>query len=130
MTFFSWLRKQRIRNDAIGDLARDVMRDKEFPRGSQIRKARKYIEENGRPLALDALNKAHREWCEIVGFPYVKFTAADIEAEVRSYPAIFIQAAIHLQRERDGESPCTCDSCNTVRKALKPLDYGSLKIAP
>ena len=51
--------------------------------------------------------------------------ASDIKPEKMSYPAIFYQAAKHLQRERNGEGICQCDSCNIVRNALEPVDYGS-----
>ncbi|MFY9527380.1 MAG: hypothetical protein WAR24_00570 [Candidatus Acidiferrales bacterium] len=51
--------------------------------------------------------------------------ASEIKLEVRSYPAIFIQAAKHLQRERNGEGVCKCHACETVRAALRPLDYSN-----
>ncbi|MFY9527847.1 MAG: hypothetical protein WAR24_02955 [Candidatus Acidiferrales bacterium] len=51
--------------------------------------------------------------------------ASDVKLAARSYPAIFIQAAKHLQRERNGESVCKCHACETVRAALRPLDYSN-----
>ena len=49
--------------------------------------------------------------------------ASDVKMKLRSYPAIFIQAAKHLQRERNGEGKCKCRTCEVVRAALAPLDY-------
>jgi hypothetical protein len=40
-------------------------------------------------------------------------------------PAIFIQAAKHLQRERNGGGACKCHACETVRAVLRPLDYSN-----
>jgi hypothetical protein len=34
MTFFQWCKTQKKRDDAIGDLARDILQDRDHPRGN------------------------------------------------------------------------------------------------
>jgi hypothetical protein len=45
------------------------------------------------------------------------------EARHSSYPYQFIEAAKHLQRERNGEGVCDCRSCQQVRLALVPVGF-------
>ncbi len=60
--FHRWLQEQRDRNDPVGDLATDVLRDKSFPVGAATRReARAYLSRYGEHVLL-ALRQAWREF--------------------------------------------------------------------
>jgi len=59
--FYTWLRKQQKRDDPIGDLARDAMRDTKFPR--ELCEVRVYLRSAGAcEGALTAFNNARKEF--------------------------------------------------------------------
>ena len=43
MTFYAWLKAQAKRDDPVGDLAGDVLRDSNFPRQASLREATHYL---------------------------------------------------------------------------------------
>ena len=43
MTFYAWLAKQGKRDDPVGALARDVMRDANFPKRAPLRRQVRYL---------------------------------------------------------------------------------------
>lgn len=58
--FYTWLKTQARRDDAIGDLARDARRDSGFPRRGD---AMGYLMQRGACSgALDAYRAAREEW--------------------------------------------------------------------
>lgn len=63
-TFRAWLRDQTDRDDPIGDFARDAQYDRFMPSANTTRRAIRYhLESMGSdPLALEAFEKAWREW--------------------------------------------------------------------
>lgn len=63
-SFHSWIEQQRDRDDPVGDLAYDVMRDKDFPTGVRsLKEAKQYLgSELGRRHAVKALSAAWREF--------------------------------------------------------------------
>lgn len=62
--FHRWLEQQRERDDPVGDLAYDVMRDKKFPSGVRtLKEAKAYLGNGwGRRDAVRALSAAWREF--------------------------------------------------------------------
>ena len=62
--FHRWIEQQRDRDDPVGDLAYDVMRDKRFPTGVQsLKEAKAYLGSGlGRSHAVKALTAAWREF--------------------------------------------------------------------
>jgi hypothetical protein len=64
MTSFSaWLRRQKDRDDAIGDLARDWIADPDAPRAASPRQARTHIDLMGASAAaLKTLDRAAEKW--------------------------------------------------------------------
>jgi len=64
MTFWQYLRQQRDRNDWVGDLARDALGDKDFPRGSPRHARLQYylMSHDACREARMALVQAYREW--------------------------------------------------------------------
>lgn len=62
--FYRWLVKQSLRDDPVGDLSSDVIRDKSFPLNSQsLRKLEHHIAtKNGIDEALTALREAFSEF--------------------------------------------------------------------
>jgi uncharacterized protein YozE (UPF0346 family) len=64
--FKAWLRTQRHRKDAIGDLARDAVQDRCWPRGSaSLGHLEKHLEKHdAMPAAIEALRRAWIEWRE------------------------------------------------------------------
>jgi uncharacterized protein YozE (UPF0346 family) len=61
MTFNAWLRRQRHRQDPVGDLARDAFSDPHWP--PVARHQRKYlVGVNSCEGAMAALDRAHTEW--------------------------------------------------------------------
>jgi uncharacterized protein YozE (UPF0346 family) len=45
MTFYTWLAKQTKRDDLVGDLAGDVIRDAGFPKDAPPAQAARYLRE-------------------------------------------------------------------------------------
>lgn len=41
--FYRWLRKQRDRRDPVGDLARDALGDRDFPKAADFDRAESYL---------------------------------------------------------------------------------------
>jgi len=65
VSFVDWLRKQRRRRDAIGDLARDTRADPDWPPPGKPGRSRYrgYLVQRGAiPAALAALDAAWDEW--------------------------------------------------------------------
>lgn len=62
MTFYKWLLNQKNRDGRIGDLSKDVQRDKDFPRGSLLIKQQRYIAGIGCDEALETLIEAQDLW--------------------------------------------------------------------
>jgi hypothetical protein len=65
VTFVDWLRKQRRRRDAIGDLARDTRADDHWPppgKPSRSRYRGYLVQQGAIPAALEALDDAWDEW--------------------------------------------------------------------
>jgi len=62
--FKAWLRTQARREDAVGDLARDAIQDRCWPRGSaSLHHLEKHLEKHGAiPEAMEALRLARTEW--------------------------------------------------------------------
>lgn len=67
LSFKLWLNKQAHKDDSVGDLARDVTQDKNFPRLNRIdkyitnfEKIKRYLEEKG--ACDNALSTLHRPW--------------------------------------------------------------------
>lgn len=62
--FHRWIGQQRDRDDPVGDLAYDVMRDKRFPTGVRsLKEAKQYLGSGlGRGHAVKALSAAWREF--------------------------------------------------------------------
>jgi hypothetical protein len=62
--FKTWLRTQARREDAVGDLARDAIQDRCWPRGSaSLHHLDKHLEKHGAiPEAIEALYVAFSEW--------------------------------------------------------------------
>jgi hypothetical protein len=57
--FMPWLRTQAKEDNAIGDLARDVMRDPDWPSRGSLETQRAYLEERGAiPRAIETLERA------------------------------------------------------------------------
>ena len=44
LTFTTWLSRQRTRDDAVGDLARDAARDRCFPRRGDLTRYRAHLD--------------------------------------------------------------------------------------
>ncbi len=64
-TFDQWLKKQRRRDDPVGDLARDRLQDYAWPRvpGTRLRGYRSYLAECGACNGAErALERAYQEW--------------------------------------------------------------------
>lgn len=61
--FKVWLKRQKHRNDPVGDLARDAMRDRHWPPGAKLSRLEGYLGERGAcKEAHEALYRAWREW--------------------------------------------------------------------
>lgn len=61
--FQSWLATQGDRDDPVGDLARDVRADPDWPGFDDLPVLRGYLRNGGAaPEALDALARAFGEW--------------------------------------------------------------------
>jgi hypothetical protein len=57
--FMPWLRTQVKADNAIGDLARDVVRDPDWPSRGSLETQRAYLEErDANPRAIDTLERA------------------------------------------------------------------------
>lgn len=69
MTFYGWLKQQTDRRDTVGDLARDVSGDSDFPRGRsdrEFKRAQKYLQKMGAcDGAKDALGEAYRQFSKL-----------------------------------------------------------------
>ena len=62
MIFRDWLKKNTVRDDAVGDFARDVGMDLRFPTADSKERIQSYLQINGAcTLALDAFNAAWTE---------------------------------------------------------------------
>jgi hypothetical protein len=59
--FYAWLRKQRNRDDPVGDLACDAMRDKDFPKAERAVRAH-LLKCGACPEAFTALKDALKEY--------------------------------------------------------------------
>ena len=66
MTFTEWLRGQEGRNDVVGDLSYDAIRDETWQkRRSTLHGFRRYLRERDAcEAALKALDRAFEEWIE------------------------------------------------------------------
>lgn len=65
MTFSTWLRKQHKRNDAVGDLARDVRQDTNWPKKGSINAKREYLyDAHGLDEFDPAVSTLNRAWKE------------------------------------------------------------------
>lgn len=65
MTFLEWLPRQKWRRDAIGDLARDTLRDRQWPPPGKPSRAklRAHLEASDAiPEAVATLDAAWDEW--------------------------------------------------------------------
>jgi uncharacterized protein YozE (UPF0346 family) len=63
MTFKAWLMLQMKRVDPVGDLARDVLQDRTWPRTQDTVKLRQYMVKRGAiENALLALDRAYSEY--------------------------------------------------------------------
>jgi hypothetical protein len=63
MTFSRWLKNQAGRDDPVGDLARDALRDKDFPKGASLKGVlRHLLLHNACDGALRALDRAYKEF--------------------------------------------------------------------
>ena len=67
--FHRWIEQQRDRDDPVGDLAYDVMRDKRFPTGVRsLKEAKQYLGSGlGQGHAVKALSAAWREFEALAG---------------------------------------------------------------
>lgn len=64
-SFYIWLKFQKNKDTAIGDIARDIMQDKEFPKKANQSTQLKYLEEHeASDNAIDAFKKAWRHYEE------------------------------------------------------------------
>lgn len=64
-SFRSWLKKQRSRNDRVGDLSRDSIQDSDLPRIRTEKSWLKYLNDmNACNGALDAVVQAWKEYRE------------------------------------------------------------------
>ncbi len=62
-TFRSWLARQKKRDDAIGDLARDAARDRCFPRSGDLARYQAHLDKHDACLAAyETLIDAWREF--------------------------------------------------------------------
>lgn len=59
-TFTAWLKRQRKRDDRVGDLARDVARDPRWPPARTRLGFRRYLE--NRDAGVNALNAFEEAW--------------------------------------------------------------------
>jgi uncharacterized protein YozE (UPF0346 family) len=64
VTFYAWVKSQRGRDDSVGDLARDIMRDRNFPRQADDYDALYFhlFEMGACPAALRAFDRAWAEF--------------------------------------------------------------------
>lgn len=64
MNFYRWIMKKHIKTKApVGDLARDMQGDKEFPRDGNIDEILEYLESKGACFGcLDACMEAWKEY--------------------------------------------------------------------
>jgi hypothetical protein len=63
LTFGAWLRVQRVRNDVVGDLAKDAASDRHFPRSRHLEVYVAHLRAmSACPEALEALRQAWQEW--------------------------------------------------------------------
>ncbi len=63
MTFKAWLMLQMKRDDPVGDLARDILKDPTWPRTQDTVKLRQYMVKRGSvENALLALDRAYSEY--------------------------------------------------------------------
>jgi uncharacterized protein YozE (UPF0346 family) len=63
-TFWQWIRKQRKRDDAVGDIARDILADPTWPRRAwKLTTLMEYLESYAAsPAAVRAFALAYGEW--------------------------------------------------------------------
>ncbi|GAA1539185.1 hypothetical protein GCM10009730_55450 [Streptomyces albidochromogenes] len=62
-TFTSWLKTQSKDRTAIGDLARDVSADPDWPSGKALKDQRDYLESRGAiPAAVETLERAWEQY--------------------------------------------------------------------
>ena len=66
-TFLVWLAQQARRDDAVGDCARDMLDDPDWPAtATTFETARAYLESvNASPRAVEALREAWEEWSRV-----------------------------------------------------------------
>jgi uncharacterized protein YozE (UPF0346 family) len=88
LSFTDWLARHRTTQSAIGDLARDVAADSDWPGGHSYRKLRDYLDEAGAiPAALDTFEVAWTMWA--------------LEAGAEVPDAVLVRVAAGLLYERD-----------------------------
>ena len=64
-TFYQWMRSQKSRNDMVGDIARDISEDNNFPKyvRTSSNKIEKYLEsENASINAIRSFKIAYEEY--------------------------------------------------------------------
>ena len=67
MKFYEWLRHQHLREDRVGDLARDVFWDKSAPKTSEDPKTwRAYAKKRGLPFLVLGFEQAWNEFCALL----------------------------------------------------------------
>lgn len=68
-TFYDWITRVVDKDTDLGDIARDISRDREFPRGcNEITDLHAYLILKGAsPEAVEALYKAHQAWMKLWG---------------------------------------------------------------
>jgi hypothetical protein len=65
-SFTGWLKQQDKRRDPVGDLARDVKVDREWPRASTLRGFQSYFDRiSASDGAKEALKRAWLEWTNV-----------------------------------------------------------------
>lgn len=66
MLFSKWLLNQQHRDDPIGDLARDVVADRNWPSAGNLDSYLDYLADmHAAAIAIDVLEKAWREYVEL-----------------------------------------------------------------
>ena len=63
--FYAWLKQQKHRRDPVGDLARDAIRDRDWPKrkGAPLSECREYLEDIGACRdAMKAFYRAQKEY--------------------------------------------------------------------
>ena len=62
LSFSSWLKRQRHKDSAVGDLSRDVCHDSDWPRGRTLKRFLDYL--TGRYACPGAIQALQQAWAE------------------------------------------------------------------